>query len=291
MAPALRRGLRDRGRGPLRLRRHDRHAVRGLRGGLSRPAFGRPSGRHPALSAHGPAPCGRKRCSAPDESPARPIIRNRTRATAWIDHGLPARRPPRDEHRRLKPWPSSTSSAGGRDRSAGRAGGAGRGRQGRSPHRARQGRRAGGPRAGRRAPRAALRHRQGQPHRSGRGARVHRRPSGGDGTAAARTAAGACRPRRAAPAPALRLGGALAGLAALLLAIGLAPAHLAAPANPYARVSPASGFWTALAAFSLLATDALTRLRPALRFGLCFFARLRGRSSRFLRPASSTGCR
>lgn len=70
--------------------------------------------------------------------------------------------------------------------------------------------------------------------------------------------------------PAWRLAGALAGLAALLLAVGLAPRHLAAPANPYARVSPGSGFWTSLAAFALLATDALTRLRPtpALRLGL-----------------------
>lgn len=62
--------------------------------------------------------------------------------------------------------------------------------------------------------------------------------------------------------PTLRVGVALAGLVVLLLAIGLAPGVLAAPENPYARVSPASGFWTALAAFALLFTDALTRLRP-----------------------------
>ncbi|WP_279482538.1 ABC transporter permease [Aureimonas sp. SK2] len=71
----------------------------------------------------------------------------------------------------------------------------------------------------------------------------------------------------------LRLGGALVGLAGLLVAIGFASAFLAAPGNPYARVSPASGFWTALAAFALLATDALTRLRPspALRLVLLGF--------------------
>ncbi|WP_090961272.1 ABC transporter permease [Aureimonas phyllosphaerae] len=62
--------------------------------------------------------------------------------------------------------------------------------------------------------------------------------------------------------PTLRVGVALAGLVTLLLAIGIAPGVLAAPENPYARVSPASGFWTALCAFALLFTDALTRLRP-----------------------------
>ncbi|WP_416358431.1 ABC transporter permease [Aureimonas phyllosphaerae] len=62
--------------------------------------------------------------------------------------------------------------------------------------------------------------------------------------------------------PTLRVGVALAGLVTLLLAIGIAPGVLAAPENPYARVSPASGFWMALCGFALLFTDALTRLRP-----------------------------
>ncbi|WP_152044865.1 ABC transporter permease [Aureimonas psammosilenae] len=53
-----------------------------------------------------------------------------------------------------------------------------------------------------------------------------------------------------------------AAIAALALAVGAAPSHLTPANNTYARVSPASGFWLALFAFSILCTDALTRLRP-----------------------------
>lgn len=63
------------------------------------------------------------------------------------------------------------------------------------------------------------------------------------------------------PTP-LRLAAALVVLAALAFFIGLAPAHLVAPGNSYSRVSPASGFWVLLFAFSLLTVDAITRLRP-----------------------------
>ena len=62
--------------------------------------------------------------------------------------------------------------------------------------------------------------------------------------------------------PRLRLLAALGGLLILLLSLGAAPAHLSPPANTYARVAPASGFWLLLFALSLLATDALARLRP-----------------------------
>lgn len=65
---------------------------------------------------------------------------------------------------------------------------------------------------------------------------------------------------RTGPVP--RLVGSLIALLALVLAIGMAPAHLTPPENGFARVSPASGFWVLLFAYALLATDALARLKP-----------------------------
>lgn len=61
----------------------------------------------------------------------------------------------------------------------------------------------------------------------------------------------------------LRLTAAAGALLLLLVSVGAAPDHLlgSEPAR-YARVSPASGFWVALGALSLLLTNALTRLRP-----------------------------
>lgn len=59
-----------------------------------------------------------------------------------------------------------------------------------------------------------------------------------------------------------RLLASLAGLAAIALLIGAAAGHLTPPGNSYARVSPASGFWLLAFGFALLATDAVTRLRP-----------------------------
>lgn len=61
----------------------------------------------------------------------------------------------------------------------------------------------------------------------------------------------------------VRLAASLAALAGLAVFIGVAALHLTPPGNTYARVSPASGFWLLLFAFSLLMTDAFTRLRPA----------------------------
>lgn len=60
----------------------------------------------------------------------------------------------------------------------------------------------------------------------------------------------------------LRLGVAMAGLAFLAVTIGIAAAHLTPAGNSYARVSPASGFWLLAAGLILMATDAITRLRP-----------------------------
>lgn len=70
--------------------------------------------------------------------------------------------------------------------------------------------------------------------------------------------------------PALaRLGAAVAALSALAVLVGMAALHLTPAQNPYARVSPASGFWLLLFACALLAADALTRLRlsPWARIG------------------------
>jgi osmoprotectant transport system permease protein len=67
----------------------------------------------------------------------------------------------------------------------------------------------------------------------------------------------------------LRLGAAVTALVALAVLAGIAAFHLTPPENSYVRVSPASGFWVLIFAFSLLATDALTRLKlmPMARIG------------------------
>lgn len=51
-------------------------------------------------------------------------------------------------------------------------------------------------------------------------------------------------------------------LAMLAFAIGSAAGFLTPEGNNYARISPGSGFWLLGAAFALLATDCLARLRP-----------------------------
>ncbi|MCI0999608.1 ABC transporter permease [Ochrobactrum sp. C6C9] len=74
----------------------------------------------------------------------------------------------------------------------------------------------------------------------------------------------------------LRLGASLVGLAAILIAIGLAATHLSPGGNNYARVSPASGFWLLLFASGISVADALVRLqvRPLVRVGLLTLAAL-----------------
>ena len=59
-----------------------------------------------------------------------------------------------------------------------------------------------------------------------------------------------------------RLAGALLGLAALAFAVGAAGTALTPAGNKVVRVAPASGFWLLLLCLALLATDAVTRLRP-----------------------------
>ncbi|RUT30115.1 ABC transporter permease [Arsenicitalea aurantiaca] len=68
----------------------------------------------------------------------------------------------------------------------------------------------------------------------------------------------------------LRLAASLSALLLLLVLIGEAGRHLTPEGDALARVSPGSGFWVLLAAFALLAADALSRLAlsPLMRIGL-----------------------
>jgi osmoprotectant transport system permease protein len=65
----------------------------------------------------------------------------------------------------------------------------------------------------------------------------------------------------AANAP-LRLAAALAGVVVVAAALAAAANALTPPHNLIFRVAPGAGFWLLLAALGLLATDAITRLRP-----------------------------
>jgi len=61
--------------------------------------------------------------------------------------------------------------------------------------------------------------------------------------------------------PLSRLGSAVIGLAVLLPSLGLSAGYLTPADNTFARVSPSLGFWLLSLAFSLLAVDALARMR------------------------------
>ncbi|HEX8758340.1 MAG TPA: ABC transporter permease [Steroidobacteraceae bacterium] len=65
----------------------------------------------------------------------------------------------------------------------------------------------------------------------------------------------------AANAP-LRLAAAVAGLVVIALALAAAANGLTPPHNLIVRIAPGAGFWLLLAALGLLATDAITRMRP-----------------------------
>lgn len=60
----------------------------------------------------------------------------------------------------------------------------------------------------------------------------------------------------------LRLAAALAGIVAIAAALAAAANTLTPPHNMIVRVAPGAGFWLLLATLGLLATDAITRLRP-----------------------------
>lgn len=71
-----------------------------------------------------------------------------------------------------------------------------------------------------------------------------------------------------------RLIASVAVLAALALAIGVAGDFLTPSGNTFARVSPASGFWLLIFAFTLLLADVLTRLElsPLVRLAVLLVA-------------------
>ncbi|TRC88817.1 ABC transporter permease, partial [Mesorhizobium sp. WSM4310] len=68
----------------------------------------------------------------------------------------------------------------------------------------------------------------------------------------------------------LRLASSVVALAALALLVGVAGTFLTPAGNTLARVSPASGFWVLIFAFTLLLADVLTRLNlsPWARVGV-----------------------
>ncbi len=72
----------------------------------------------------------------------------------------------------------------------------------------------------------------------------------------------------------LRLAASVVALAALALLIGVAGSFLTPEGNSFARISPASGFWLLIFAFTLLLADGLTRLNlsPSARIGVLVVA-------------------
>jgi osmoprotectant transport system permease protein len=60
----------------------------------------------------------------------------------------------------------------------------------------------------------------------------------------------------------LRLGAALTGIVVVAAALAAAANALTPPHNLIVRVAPGAGFWLLLGALGLLATDAITRMRP-----------------------------
>ncbi|MBB6407687.1 ABC transporter permease subunit [Mesorhizobium sangaii] len=74
----------------------------------------------------------------------------------------------------------------------------------------------------------------------------------------------------------LRLAASVVVLAALALLIGVAGTFLTPAGDTFARVSPASGFWILIFAFTLLVADVLTRLNlsPLARIGVLVVAAL-----------------
>ncbi|TIU49124.1 MAG: ABC transporter permease [Mesorhizobium sp.] len=74
----------------------------------------------------------------------------------------------------------------------------------------------------------------------------------------------------------LRLAASVVALVALALLIGVAGTYLTPAGNTFARVSPASGFWILIFAFTLLLADVLTRLNlpPSARVGVLVVAAL-----------------
>lgn len=74
----------------------------------------------------------------------------------------------------------------------------------------------------------------------------------------------------------LRLAASVVALVALAILIGVAGTFLTPVGNTFARISPASGFWLLIFAFTLLLADVLTRLNlsPLARIGVLVIAAL-----------------
>lgn len=72
--------------------------------------------------------------------------------------------------------------------------------------------------------------------------------------------------------PWLKLLVATVSLGGLALALGTAATFLSPADNTYARVSPASGFWILIFAFTIVAADAITRLEPPPWMRVLFLA-------------------
>ncbi|MER9406932.1 ABC transporter permease [Mesorhizobium caraganae] len=74
----------------------------------------------------------------------------------------------------------------------------------------------------------------------------------------------------------LRLAASVVALVALAILIGVAGTFLTPVGNTFARISPASGFWLLIFAFTLLLADVLTRLNlsPLARVGVLVIAAL-----------------
>ncbi len=74
----------------------------------------------------------------------------------------------------------------------------------------------------------------------------------------------------------LRLAASVVALAALAVLVGVAGSFLTPTGNTFARISPASGFWLLIFAFTLLLADVLTRLNlsPLARVGVLVIAAL-----------------
>src|SRR2546429_3463185 len=70
----------------------------------------------------------------------------------------------------------------------------------------------------------------------------------------------------------VRLGAALLGVAAVALAVAAAGDALTPAGNKVVRVAPGAGFWVLLMCLGLMATDAVTRMRPGPLVRVLFLA-------------------
>src|SRR5205807_1620063 len=70
----------------------------------------------------------------------------------------------------------------------------------------------------------------------------------------------------------VRLGAALLGVAAVALAVAAAGDALTPAGNKVVRVAPGAGFWALLMCLGLMATDAVTRMRPGPLVRVLFLA-------------------